>query len=85
MRGGEQSVKCNLNIPKPCPFCGAQLQQECGHGDVTDNEGNVLFRLATVYWKHPKSTKCVLGFGFMVSDNREEVKKWNQWKQRKET
>ena len=71
-------MKCNLNIPRPCPFCGAHLQQECDLYDVTDSEGNVIFRRANIYWKHPESTKCVLGFGFAVNDSREEVKKWNR-------
>ena len=71
-------MKCNLNIPRPCPFCGTHLQQEGGPYDVTDNEGNVILRLVNIYWKHPESTKCVLGFGFAVNDSYEEVKKWNR-------
>lgn len=45
---------------------------------MTDNEGNVILRLVYIYWKHPESTKCVLGFGFAVNDSYEEVKKWNR-------
>ena len=70
-------MKCNANVPAPCPFCGRNLLQQCEAHDVTDTDGCVVGRFAYIYWKHPDVDDCPLGFGLVLLNDADAVKHWN--------
>ena len=73
-------MKCNANIPAPCPFCGRELSQECLTQDMTDFQDRVVGRYAYIYWQHPEAEDCPLGFGLVLRNDADIIKQWNRRK-----
>jgi hypothetical protein len=85
-------MKCNVNIPKACPFCGRQLKQENKDFVLLDEHGKPVGKFCHIYWRHPTTTDCILGDcnvtyepdgieriqGYSFSNALDEIRKWNR-------
>lgn len=85
-------MKCNVNIPEACPFCGRQLQQESKDFALLDEQSKPIGKFCHIYWRHPTTTDCILGDcnvtyepdgiertqGYSFSNTPDEIRKWNK-------
>ena len=85
-------MKCNVNIPKACPFCGRQLQQEGKDFALLDEQSKPIGKFRHTYWRHPTTNDCILGDcnvtyepdgiertqGYSFSNTPDEIGKWNK-------
>lgn len=85
-------MKCNVNTPEACPFCGRQLQQESKDFALLDEQSKPIGKFCHIYWRHPTTTDCILGDcnvtyepdgiertqGYSFSNTPDEIRKWNK-------
>ena len=50
-------MKCNVNIPKACPFCGRQLQQEGKDFALLNEQSKPIGKFRHIYWRHPTASR----------------------------